>query len=129
MKHVLILAVIGVFAIVGCSQKKVDAEKLKAANALIESGKYEEGLGQLDEMAKDNPEDVALKQSRITGHLKFATYYMYNDTLPPKAKYPNALKQYRAVLKIDPNNENAKGNADMIINIYHSMGREVPEDN
>ncbi len=128
MKKILfpsIIVALIVFAI-GCAEKKVDAEKLNHANALVNTGKFEEGIGQLEALAKDSPNDLSLKQSLISGHLKYATYYMYNDSLPPKVKYPSALKHYRAVLKLEPSNQNAKEGADMIISIYQSMGREVP---
>jgi tetratricopeptide (TPR) repeat protein len=126
MKHFLILSAIAALMIFGCSEKKADAEKLNHANALVNTGHYEEGLNLLDQLAKESPSDVALKQSLVSGHLKYANFFMYNDSLPPKVKYPSALGEYRKVLKIDPSNESAKQNADMIINIYHSMGREVP---
>jgi tetratricopeptide (TPR) repeat protein len=129
MKHFLILSAIAALFLFGCSEKKVDAEKLNKANELVNAGKYEEGLTQLDAMAKESPNDAALKQSLVLGHLKYANFFMYNDSLPPKVKYPGALKQYRAVLKVDPTNENAKQSSEMIINIYHSMGREVPAEN
>ena len=110
----------------GCGGQKVDPEKLKQANALVESGNYEEGIQQLDELAKSSPDDQAVKQSQISAHMSYAKYFMENDTLSPKVKYPNALKHYRAVLRLDPNNKNAQDNANQIIEIYKMMGREVP---
>lgn len=127
MKKYLFLSIIVTFVFAaGCSEKKVNAEKLNHANALVNSGKFEEGVDLLDALAKESPNDVALKQSLVSGHLKYANYFMYNDSLPPKVKYPSALKHYRAVLKVDPSNQNAKEGADMIISIYNSMGRPVP---
>lgn len=110
----------------GCGGQKVDPEKLKQANALVESGNYEEGIQQLDELAKSSPDDQAVKQSQISAHMSYAKYFMENDTLSPKVKYPNALKHYRAVLRLNPNNKNAQDNANQIIEIYKMMGREVP---
>ncbi|MDD8017369.1 MAG: hypothetical protein PHP42_03240 [Bacteroidota bacterium] len=126
MKQILILTVIAAAFILGCSEKKVDPEKLNHANALVNSGNFEEGVNLLDDMAKSSPTDLALKQSLISAHLKYANFFMYNDSLPPKVKYPSALKHYRAVLKIDASNKDAQDNANMIIDIYKSMGREVP---
>lgn len=115
------------FLVIGCGSEKVNPEKLKQANALIEQGEYEQGIEQLEALAKTSPEDEALKLSLISAHMKYAWYFMDNDTIPPRVKYPNALKHYRAVLKLDPNNKNAQDNANQIIEIYKMMGREVPE--
>lgn len=128
MKQFVVIAfVAAAFVIIGCSEKKVDAEKLNHANALVNTAHFEEGINQLEALAKTSPSDTALKQSLVSAHLKFANFFMYNDTLPPKVKYPSALQEYRAALKIDPNNSDAKQNADLIISIYHSMGRDVPK--
>jgi tetratricopeptide (TPR) repeat protein len=127
MKQFFFLAVsLSALLLFSCSEKKVDAEKLNHANALVNTAHFAEGIDQLEALAKESPSDVALKQSLVSAHLKYAAFFMYNDTLSPKEKYPSALKQYREVLKIDPTNADAKQNADLIINIYHQMGREVP---
>ena len=125
MKQILLLAAALLF-VFGCTEKKADPEKLSHANALVNTGHFEEGIKALDEIAKSSSSDPALRQSLLSAHMKFGHFYMFNDTLSPKVKYPNALKQYREVLKIDPNNEDAKNNAQQIIDIYKMMGREVP---
>lgn len=53
---------------------------------------------------------------------------MMSPVLPPRVKYRQALHIYREVLKVDPANKVAKGDSDMIISIYKSMGRPVPND-
>ena len=126
MKYALPLVAAMLF-LFGCSEPKADAEKLNHANALVNTGSYEEGIKALDDIAKSIPNDPALKQSLISAHMKFGHYYMFNDTLSPKVKYPSALKHYREVLKLDPNNQDAKENAQQIIDIYKMMGREVPQ--
>ena len=124
MKKLIVLA--GLLLLIGCGPKKVDTAQLAKGNDLIAAGKLEEGNAVLDEMAKQSADDPVLKQARIAGHLKFADYYMYNETLSPKVKYPSALKQYRAVLALDGSNAEAKKGADLIIGIYNQMGRPVP---
>ncbi|MFA5831922.1 MAG: hypothetical protein WDA22_00465 [Bacteroidota bacterium] len=126
MKYALPLVATMMF-LFGCSEPKADAEKLNHANALVNTGSYDEGIKALDDIAKSSPNDPALKQSLISAHMKFGHYFMFNDTLAPKVKYPSALKHYREVLKLDPNNQDAKENAQQIIDIYKMMGREVPQ--
>lgn len=126
MKYSLIVLAVAMLA-AGCSEPKADAGKLQQAIALVDSGFYQQGLDILAEVAKTSPNDAALKTSLIAAHMKYGHFYMFNDTLAPKIKYPNALKQYREVLKLDPNLQEAKDNAQQIIDIYKMMGREVPE--
>lgn len=126
MKFALLLLT-AAFVLTGCSEKKADPAQLQHASALVDSGFYQQGLDELDAVAKASPNDPALKLSLISAHMKYAHFYMFNDTLGPKEKYPNALKHYRAVLKLDPNIQEAKDYAQQIIDIYKMMGRAVPE--
>ena len=126
MKKLIVL--IGLLFVVGCGSKKVDSAQLAKGNDLIAAGKFEEGTAVLDDLGKQSTDDPALKQARIAAHLKFADFYMYNDNLSPKVKYPSALKQYRAVLALDASNADAKKGADLIIGIYNQMGRPVPAE-
>ena len=52
---------------------------------------------------------------------------MYNEALPPRAKYPEALRNYRQVLTVDKENQKAKASISTIENIYKSMGRPIPQ--
>jgi tetratricopeptide (TPR) repeat protein len=124
MKKLIVL--FGLLVLVGCGAKKIDTAQLTKGNDLVAAGKFDEGTAVLDDLAKQNADDPALKQARIAAHLKFAEFYMYNDSLSPKVKYPAALKQYRAVLALDASNAGAKQGADLIIGIYNQMGRPVP---
>lgn len=122
------LAVVAIAAlIVGCGEPKVEAEKLNQANALVNTGQYEEGIAQLEGLYKESPNDIALKQSLISAHLKYGHFFMYNESLAPREKYPKALKHYRAVLKLDESNKDAQDGANQIVEIYTLMGRAVPE--
>jgi len=126
MKYFLVIIAITALMI-GCGETKVDADKLNHANALVNTGQYEEGIQQLEGLYKESPNDIALKQSLISAHLKYGHFYMYNDSLAPREKYPKALKHYKAVLKLDENHQDAKDGANQIIEIYTMMGRAVPE--
>lgn len=126
MKYFLMI-VMTALVLAGCGGGQVDAEKLNHANALVNTGNFEEGIAELEGLYTSTPDDIALKQSLVSAHMKYGNYFMYNDTLSPKEKYPNALKHYKAVLKIDASNADAKDKANQIIEIYQMMGRAVPE--
>lgn len=126
MKYFLVIVTTALL-LAGCGGGEVDAEKLNHANALVNTGNFEEGIAELEGLYTSAPDDIALKQSIVSAHMKYGNYFMYNDTLAPRVKYPNALKHYKAVLKIDASNADAKDKANQIIEIYQMMGREVPE--
>jgi tetratricopeptide (TPR) repeat protein len=52
---------------------------------------------------------------------------MLDPAVPPREKYPQALKMFREALQLDPNNALAKDGIKLIEDIYKSMGRPVPE--
>ena len=59
-------------------------------------------------------------------YLKGRTF-MLSDKLPPRVRYPEALKQFRRALKLDPTLAAATEDKDQIEAIYKQMGRPVPE--
>jgi tetratricopeptide (TPR) repeat protein len=126
MKKLIVL--LGLVFVVGCGSKKVDTAQLAKGNDLIAAGKFDEGIAVLDEMAKQNSDDPALKQARIAAHLKFANYNLFDENADRKTKYRTALKHYRVVLSLDASNAEAKASADQIIAIYNQMGRPVPTE-
>jgi hypothetical protein len=76
--------------------------------------------------AYDRHHSPGAKQALVVAGDRYALSSMYASTLPPKVKYRQALRLYREVLKIDPANREAKNNSNLIISIYHSMHRPVP---
>ena len=73
------------------------------------------------------PKDKRLQKAFVVATDRYATATMNAPSLPPRMKYPTALRLYREALKVDPANHEAKNNADMIVSIYKSMGRPVPK--
>jgi tetratricopeptide (TPR) repeat protein len=109
------------------------AISLLAANAVVDQAKrlvaekkYDEAISQLETALKGKPQpDV--KKALVDAHLAKGDSFMYNDAVPPRVKYPAALKAYREVLKLEPDNKKAKDNIATIEGIYKSMGRPVPQ--
>ena len=71
--------------------------------------------------------DAKAKSAYLASAVKYAHESMMSAELDPKVKYRQALTIYREVLKIDPTNEVAKPESELIIKIYKSMGRPVPD--
>jgi hypothetical protein len=67
------------------------------------------------------------KKVLIEKHMAAGDYLMYQANLNPKKKYGPALKHFKRVLELDPNNQEAMNNRMQIEDIYNSMGREIPK--
>jgi hypothetical protein len=111
----------------GCGEKKADPAKVDEAAKLIANKDFEKGIALIDDLGKSSPSDELVKKEQVDAHMKYANFLMYESTLPPKEKYPSALRQYRLVVSIDPTNSEAKENVNLIEGIYNQMGRPIPE--
>ena len=106
---------------------------LAAADAVVDSArkqiaakKYDEAITQLEAAHKAKPR-AEVKNALVDALLAKGDSFMYNDALPPRMKYPTALRAYRDVLKYDKENKKARSGIDTIEGIYKSMGRPVPQ--
>ena len=89
--------------------------------------KYDEAIGVLEPAYKKNPKSAEVSKALADAYLAKGDSLMYNDELPPRMKYPPALKAYRQVLVYDKANKKAQTNIATIEGIYKSMGRPVPQ--
>ena len=106
---------------------------LAAADAVVDGArkqiaakKYDEAIAQLEAAHKAKPR-AEVKTALADAYLAKGDSFMYNDALPPRMKYPTALRAYREVLKYDKDNKKARTGIDTIEGIYKSMGRPVPQ--
>jgi len=67
----------------------------------------------------------ANKALYVDATVAYATGVMAADG--PPAKYQKSLKLYNEALRLDPENEEAKTNRQLILDIYKSMGKEPPK--
>ncbi len=74
-----------------------------------------------------HPNDRKAKRAFVAAGDKFALATMTAESLPRKTKYVDSLRIYREVLKVDPQNGEAKNNSQMIVAIYKQMGRPIPK--
>lgn len=95
---------------------KIPVEELEKAYEAAKSA-YEKG----------KKDDQANKSAYLKATMAVADGYMFSQEVDTKVKYKKALQYYREVVKVDPANKQAQENADLIVSIYKSMGRPVPE--
>ena len=107
---------------------------LLAADPVVDKAKkdvaaknYDAAVTALEGAYKKNPKSAEVKGALVEALLAKGDSFMYNDAVPPRVKYPTALKAYRQVLQYDKGNKKATSNIATIEGIYKSMGRPVPE--
>lgn len=95
------------------AEQKVPVETLKAS--------YENAKAAYDSAAAD-----ATKKAYVDATVAYATGMMAGDGKPSE-KYPGAIRLYDEALALDPKNDEAKANKQLILDIYKSMGKEPPK--
>ena len=94
---------------------------------IVAAKKYDEAIATLEKAHKAQPKSVEVRNALAGAYLGQGDSFMYNDALPPRMKYPQALKAYRKVLEYDKTNKKAQEGIATIEGIYKSMGRPVPQ--
>ncbi len=100
---------------------------VEKANKLIADKKYDEAITTLDAAEKAKPKSVEIQKALASAYLGKADSLMYNSSLPPRQKYPDALRAYRKVLLYDKTNKKAQEGVSTIEGIYKQMGRPIPQ--
>jgi tetratricopeptide (TPR) repeat protein len=95
------------------AEQKVPAPTLQAS--------YEKAKG-----AFEGEKSEANEKAYVEATVSYATAVMAGDG-KPREKYPEALRLYDEALALDPENDEAKTNKQLILDIYRSMGKEPPK--
>jgi len=119
-RNALVLSVAGVLL-------AADSAVVAAAKKQIAAKQYDAAIASLEKAGKDNPKSAEIKATLADALLAKADSIMYDDSLPPRTKYPDALRTYRHVLTVDKDNKKAQANIATIEGIYKSMGRPIPQ--
>lgn len=99
---------------------------IEEARKKIAAKQYDDAITQLEAAYKAKPQpDV--KKALADAYLAKGDAFMNNDSVPPRMKYPTALRAYREVLKYDKENKKAQQGIEQIEGVYKSMGRPVPQ--
>lgn len=100
---------------------------VEQARKKIADKKYDEAISSLEAAHKAKPKSSEVQKALADAYVAKADSFMYNDALPPRQKYPAALKAYRQAVAYDNDNKKAKEGVTTIEGIYKSMGRPVPQ--
>jgi tetratricopeptide (TPR) repeat protein len=92
---------------------------------LVDHDRYEQALDLLRDAGQKDPQVIHLKRDT---HLLYGIWLTYSaDSIQMPERMSGALRHYRRVLELDPDNRRAKNEIDQIEGIYQQMGRPVPE--
>ena len=123
MKRVMPLIVaLAALASVSFGQANKDLDKKELA--MLKGLEVEQKLAKTK--FDKNPKDAKLKKVLIGATMKLADAQLVSPALPPREKYPKALRNYRVVVKLDPKHASAKEKINTIESIYKQMGRPIP---
>lgn len=84
-------------------------------------------LKELEAKLAKKPTDAKLKSAAADGNFQVGHAMMIDDSLPPRMKYPGALKHFRRALELNPKHAKAAEEKKQIEDVYKQMGREVPK--
>ncbi len=110
------------------------AASLLAADAVVDQAKkqiaakkYDEAIAALEPALKAKPKAVDVQKTLSEAYTGKGDALQNNAALPPRQKYPEALRAFRKAVELDKDNKKAKEGADTIEAIYKQMGRPVPQ--
>jgi len=127
------LTLILVLFISACASEQVSPENAPVPEGpltqqiqfLVDNNRFDEAFDKL--RLEDSSEPRIMIMIRDT-HLHYGNWLMYHaETIHMTERMPEALRHFRRVLEIDPNNRTARSNIEQIEAIYAQLGRPVPE--
>src|SRR5262249_45339850 len=94
-----------------------------AGRAPAEGGGADRPAGgvKLEKEYEANAKDEDTKKKLVQATYQFGNKVMLDNGLPPRVKYPTALKMFKRVLELDPDNQQAATDKKSIEDIYASM--------
>jgi PBP1b-binding outer membrane lipoprotein LpoB len=111
----------------GSQEQMTDMTDMAPESAVDEKAdKLVKEAKDFEDVYKKNSNDEN-KKTLIEKNMAAGNYLMFQAKLNPKKKYGPALKLFKRVLELDPNNQEAMANRMQIEDIYSSMGREIPK--
>ncbi len=84
-------------------------------------------LVNLEKEYEKNPSNAEAKKKLVQATYELGRKIEYDEALPPRIKYRQALKLFKRALELDPTHKESLAEKEQIEAIYRSMGQPVPE--
>lgn len=81
----------------------------------------------LDALRGQDEADQQIRELKIAAHMTYALKLTYGSLTDMRTRMPEALRHYRKVLELDPENAQAQAEIEQIEGIYRSLNREIPQ--
>lgn len=123
--RILLFSFFAFTLIIGCSENETERTLEQQVDDLIAEQQFEEAHTLLDE--QEASEEVTQLQENV--HLQHGIHLIYNaDPASMRENANNALREFIAVLEINPDNEKARAEAEQILNIYRTFPDRQPAE-
>jgi uncharacterized protein YlxP (DUF503 family) len=125
--RILLFTIFTLGLIAGCSQSESQTEITLAQQVdnLIAEEKFNEAHVLLDEQ----PESEEISAQREKVHLQHGIHLIYSaDPASMRENATNALREFIAVLEINPENEKARAETEQILSIYRTFPDRQPAE-
>lgn len=125
--RILLFSVLAFGLMAACSQSESKNEMTlqQEVDALVAEAKFDEAMTLLEEEPK-SPEVTSMKESV---HLQHGIHLIYNsDPSEMRESANKALREFIAVLEINPENEKAKAEINQILGIYRTFPDRQPAE-
>ncbi|MEX0686375.1 MAG: hypothetical protein WD267_00640 [Balneolales bacterium] len=125
MSNLFLPIILTLLVFIGCTKQNQEPATLTdKVQQLNMDDQYEQALEILHEEDQD---ENTVHQLLIATHLNYALYLTHESDMAMTERMPSALRHFRRVLELDPNNARARAEAAQIESIYRSLGRDIPE--
>lgn len=112
--------------VAACSGGTEPGTQSEIVNRYIDEDRYEEALGVLE---GQDPEDPAVLELLEKTHLNYGLHNMNTfDAAEMRTRMNDALRQFAAVLRINPGNDVARAQIEQILQVYETIPERQPEE-
>lgn len=123
--RILLFSFFAFALIVGCAESETELTLEQQVDNLIAEEQFEEAHALLD----DQEQSEALSEQREKVHLQHGIHLIYNaDPASMRENANDALREFIAVLEINPENEKARAEAEQILSIYRTFPDRQPAE-
>lgn len=105
----------------------VEPEKPKTTTPTLTVAQAKTNLKTAEAQYKKAPKDAARKRAYAEALAQLGRSTMLDQSIPPRTRYPEALRLDRRALALDPKNKVALEDKKTIEGVYKQMGRPIPK--
>lgn len=123
--RIIVFSILAFAFIAGCSESEKELTLEQQVDKMIAEEQFDEAHALLDEQA--GSEEVTGQREKV--HLQHGIHLIYSaDPASMRENANNALREFIAVLEINPVNEKARAEIEQILSIYRTFPDRQPAE-